>query len=172
MGLGKTIQAIAFIAAIKGGKETNQRTLLSFWKQNISSQQQQQQQPFIINEELKILPSDKNRIDQKSELNSNSEDDFSYNSDEKRKSIEDEFFAKFNRNENPEIIELDNDNNDDLKPFFHPNNQQNTFVDVNQNINSKEQLVQTSSALTSLPVLIVCPASVLQHWHREFLRVC
>jgi hypothetical protein len=26
--------------------------------------------------------------------------------------------------------------------------------------------------LTQLPVLIICPASILQHWSREFLRVC
>lgn len=198
MGLGKTIQAIAFIAAIKGGKALQQRSLFSFWKQNKNNHQSQKQTQCRSTDSCMSRSTSKNDVypTQNIEHNqaiqnienfcSSSSSSSSFDSNEKLEFQESEQLdvphndtrlvsqppcekkktsqtKQISSKPLPLVIDLENEN--------IPSSSNPVSHEKPQSLSNCED-PSLSDCLTQLPVLIICPASILQHWSREFLRVC
>jgi superfamily II DNA/RNA helicase len=204
MGLGKTLQAIAFIAAIKGGKEIKQNSLLSVWNQyavNKSKSTVQLHDGEFSSDGITTTTCDVNNRsrDQNHDRSQTNREVYSFNSSRskydhnKREVVENESRGRPNfetKDTLPNKVfenKIHRKNNISRHKLFNTNS---TIIDLEEdNISSSSNApsdcearsfqnkenpkctsLPTSASLTQLPVLIICPASILQHWSREFLR--
>ncbi len=115
MGLGKTIQAIAFISALKGAKES--------------------QSTFFFNPKNKSSNKENSSREPSSDLFNNEE-----------------------VTENNPIVIDDSENEPTVTQATNTNK---------TSISDKDY-----KGVTKQPVLIICPASVLENWNKEFTKWC